>query len=93
MADEYIRRYPSGTPDYTANGTTIQVGYIVAGTDGSAVDGTLMTHGLLTEDQIDELAFAVQIACAGLSWVSTSSVVVVEDGQRSFFISKATPPQ
>jgi hypothetical protein len=90
---EYTRRYPSGSSDFYPNGTTLQVSYVVAGTDGSSIEGTLDTHGLLTEDQIDELAFAIQTACSGLPWLSTSFVTVLEDGRRAFSVSPVTPPQ
>lgn len=86
-----VRHYPSGSPEFAANETTLQVSYTVAGTDGSSVSGLFNTNGLLTEDQIDELCVALQTACAGLPWVTYTSATATENGRRVFTVSEPPP--
>ena len=86
-----VRAYTSdnGGSDFTKNSVKVNASYSVAGVDGTAVTG-LVYGGLLDDAQINELCYALQKACAGISWVSNVVVTVQETAMRTFTVSDDT---
>lgn len=88
----FVRKFNSadGSADFTKSSVQVTASYSVAGVDGTAVTG-LVYGGLLNDDQIDELCHALQMACAGISWVSNVVVTVQETAVRTYTVSEDTP--
>jgi hypothetical protein len=81
----FVRKYLNDDSGYQPYSMQIQASYSIQGHDGTAVTG-LVYGGLLVDEQVDELCFALQQACAGISWVSNVVVTATEVGRRVFTV-------